>query len=228
MREYHYAIIIPAWNEAEFIESSIELISVAMNQVPYTGQLIVVDNNSTDDTAAIATAAGAQFVFEPINQISRSRNAGASAANASVYVFVDAASHIDARLLQRALDSIKHDKVVGGGAFISADRTPTTFERISFDGWNWLSNTFKLAAGCFIFTRADAFNELGGFSLHLTFLIIKEHRVTTSLRKLDWYTPAQMFKQLLFALLPGTMRSKRFMNTWYDESTQRTRKRNEP
>jgi len=207
-------------------------------------QLIVVDNNSTDHTADLAQAAGASVVFEPINQISRARNAGANASDASMYVFIDADSHIDAPLLQSALDAMEHNNQIGGGACIRGDRTPVLSARLGINGWNWISRTFKLAAGGFAFVRAEAFNELGGFTLKryageelalsrslrrmgkqrgMGFHIITEHTIKTSLRKLDWYSSSQLVRQLFIALLPGTMGSRRFMGTWYDDSTKRTR-----
>jgi len=241
---YQYAVIIPAWNEAEYIESSVDSIKSAMSHVPYSGQLIVVDNNSTDDTAQLAQVAGAQVVFEPINQISRARNAGADAAEASIFVFVDADSHIDAPLLHAALDAIELNNNIGGGAWIRGDRKLGLTAWIGINGWNWISRTFKLAAGCFVFVRADAFNELGGFTLKryageeltlsrslrrlakergMGFHIITDFTIETSLRKMDWYSSAQLFRQMFVALLPGSMRSRRFMHTWYDDSTKRTR-----
>ncbi len=244
MTNFKYAVIVPAWNEAEFIESCIASINSAMTQVPYSGQLIVVDNNSTDNTATLAQAAGAQVVFEPFNQISRARNAGAYAANASMYVFVDADSHIDAPLLHAAINAIELYNKVGGGACIRGDRNAGFLGWLGINGWNWISRTFKLAAGCFVFVRADAFGELGGFTLNryageelslsrslrrwgkkhaMDFHIITEHTIETSLRKMDWYSSAQLFRQLFVALLPGTMSSRRYMHTWYDDSTKRTR-----
>jgi len=170
MTNYQYAVIIPAWNEAEYIESCIASIKTAMSRVPYSGQLIVVDNNSTDDTAQLAQAAGAQVVFEPINQISRARNAGADAANASMFVFVDADSHIDAPLLHAALDAIELNNNIGGGAWIRGDREPGLIAWLGINKWNWISRTFKLAAGCFVYVRADAFiarqRTRDGFSYH--------------------------------------------------------------
>lgn len=245
MPDYQYALIVPAWNEAEFIESCIAAIQLAMSKVPYSGQLIVVDNNSTDNTATLATAAGAQVVFEPINQISRARNAGANVASAAMYVFVDADSHIDAALLKAALDAMEHGNMVGGGANIRADREANVMASLSINGWNWASRFFKLAAGCFVFTRADAFHELGGFTLkryageelvlsrrlrrwgtmhNMGFHIISDHTIETSLRKLDWYSQGQLLRQMFMAMLPGALRSKRFMRTWYDDSTKRSRK----
>lgn len=50
------------------------------------------DNNSTDATAAVAETSGCRDVFEPINQISKARNRGASVATGEWLLFVDADS----------------------------------------------------------------------------------------------------------------------------------------
>ncbi len=244
MPEFDYALIIPAWNEADFIQPCIASVQQAMQGVEYHGQLIVVDNNSTDNTAALAATAGAQVVFEPVNQISRARNAGAAAADAHLYVFVDADSQIHAALLAEAIDVLTHQNAVGGGANIRTDRPVNWWARITVNGWNWLSRQFKLAAGCFVYCRADAFHEVGGFSLkryageelelsralrrwgrtrNMRFHIITDHTIETSVRKMDWYTPGQLLRQMIVALIPGALNSKRFMGTWYDDKTRRTR-----
>lgn len=77
-----------------------------MNRVSYSGQLIAVGNNFTKDTTKIAKAAGAQVVFESINRISRTRNAGACTANALMYVFVDADFQIGGPLLHAAVGAV--------------------------------------------------------------------------------------------------------------------------
>ena len=59
MPEYEYAIIIPAWNEAAFIVQCIQSAQAAMQAVPFNGQLIVVDNNSSDNTSELAANTGA-------------------------------------------------------------------------------------------------------------------------------------------------------------------------
>jgi len=244
MPDYEYALIIPAWNEAEFIQLCIASVQKAMSGVKYSGQLIVVDNNSTDNTAQIASDAGAQVVFEPVNQISRARNAGAAAASASMYVFVDADSQIDANLLNTALDSVLKLNRVGGGANIRTDRPVPWPASATVTSWNWISRQLKWAAGCFVFCRADAFEEVGGFSIKryageelelskelrrwgrkkgMPFFIITEHTIATSVRKMDWYTPGQLLRQGIVALLPGALNSKRLTHTWYDDSTRRTR-----
>ena len=77
----HLSIIIPAFNEARLIERSLQSVAVSIaanKKSSFTSEIIVVDNNSTDNTAELAREAGAKVVFEPINQIGRARNTGAT------------------------------------------------------------------------------------------------------------------------------------------------------
>ena len=102
----HLSIIIPAFNEERLIARCLQSIStsVAANYKPgFISEIIVVDNNSTDDTPWLARQAGAQVVFEPINQIGRARNAGAAVAAGDWLLFVDADSILNPGLLCRDL-----------------------------------------------------------------------------------------------------------------------------
>ena len=71
------SFIVPAFNESALIEDCLRAIHDSCSAVSISGSdfdVIVVDNNSTDDTARKAAAAGARVVSEPVNQISRARN----------------------------------------------------------------------------------------------------------------------------------------------------------
>ncbi len=80
-----------------------------MGALEQPGEIIVVDNNSTDDTADIARALGARVVSEPINQISRARNAGAAVARGGFFIFVDADTQISANVLGQALRQLREE-----------------------------------------------------------------------------------------------------------------------
>lgn len=77
-------VIIPALNEAGNIQRLVtEVLAVAPVQV------IVVDNGSTDATAAEAQAAGARVVHEPRRGYGYACAAGAAAAQGEILVFLD-------------------------------------------------------------------------------------------------------------------------------------------
>lgn len=82
------AVIIPALNEADNIAEVVEQLQ-AQGDVD---EVIVVDNGSTDDTAAVAQRAGAIVVSEPERGYGRACAAGSAAAlerGASVLVYID-------------------------------------------------------------------------------------------------------------------------------------------
>ena len=117
-----YSIVIPAFNEEDFLSTTLTALHEATAQLELSGEIIVVDNNSSDETAAIAAAQGAQVVFEKINQISRARNAGAHTAQGRYLIFVDADTLVPPALLQQALANLEGGKIIGGGARVIGDK----------------------------------------------------------------------------------------------------------
>ncbi|MDX1786000.1 MAG: glycosyltransferase [Roseovarius sp.] len=78
--------VVPAFNEGETIAAVIAYLSRA----PEVAEVIVVDNNSTDDTAAVATAAGACVVTETRQGMGHAFKAGVAAARHDWVMKVDA------------------------------------------------------------------------------------------------------------------------------------------
>ena len=158
-----FTLIIPAWNEEHYLADALVHAQTAIDACSHSGRLLVVDNNSSDNTAEIAASAGATVVFEPVNQIASARNAGAAVATSDALIFLDADTTVTGLLLQSAMDALANDKVVAGGVPIALDTTPRESARRVLDVWNWVSRKFQLAAGSFIFCRRDAFEAVGGF-----------------------------------------------------------------
>jgi glycosyltransferase involved in cell wall biosynthesis len=79
--------IIPAWNEAETVGAVV----YAARDARLVDHVIVVDNGSSDATALVAAAHGAQVVYEPVAGKGEAMRAGVAAAgDAAVVVFLDA------------------------------------------------------------------------------------------------------------------------------------------
>ena len=87
------SIVVPAFNEEAYIESTLKAIEVAASRLHSSSdtdvEVIVVDNNSDDATARIAQEKGARVIREPVQGIGRARNTGASQADGDVLVFVE-------------------------------------------------------------------------------------------------------------------------------------------
>ena len=81
-------VILPALNEAAAIEW-------VLRRMPPGFRAIVVDNGSTDSTAAIAAAHGATVVSEPIRGFGSACAAGLAAATADVVCFMDCDAWLD-------------------------------------------------------------------------------------------------------------------------------------
>lgn len=241
-----FSIVIPAWNEEAYLPKTLTAVMAVVQKIEeqgvHHGEVIVVDNNSTDTTAAVAAKFQVKLVFEPVNQIARARNTGASVAAGEALIFLDADSQCSEHLLSVVLDKLSGNSVAGGGSIIAPDTPVSVSAQRGISFWNWLSIKARLAAGCFVYCRADAFNDIGGFSDRvyageeiflsrqlkrwakrhkMTFDIATIDPVITSARKLQWYSSAQILRQMLLMFIPGAVFSKRLCKTWYDTSAKR-------
>ena len=97
-------VIVPAFNEADYLPATLDALQVASERLrarcDAEVDTVVVDNNSTDDTAAVARSKDATVVHEPVQGIARARNAGARHARGDVLAFVDADALVPPELLE--------------------------------------------------------------------------------------------------------------------------------
>src|SRR5690606_11839356 len=82
------SFVIPAYNEELYIENAVRSIDAAVGR-ELSFEVLVVDNGSSDSTAAIAAEAGARVVQLPRGLISVARNTGAALAKGDYLVFID-------------------------------------------------------------------------------------------------------------------------------------------
>ena len=169
MVDVKISIVVPAFNEEKLIVRSLQSIrhaATAFLQIGWEYEIIVCDNNSSDRTGELARAERARVLFEPVNQISRARNAGAGAANGEWLVFVDADSFPSTELFADMADHIRTGRYIGGGATVELDQ-PVGWAIGFICAWNCLSRWQRWMAGSFIFCESGAFRKLGGFSREL-------------------------------------------------------------
>ena len=235
------SIVIPAYNEERLLPESLASIRAAAQAFEAAGwayELIVCDNNSTDRTPQIATAAGALVVFEPVNQIGRARNSGASRATGDWLLFVDADSFPTRELFADVVRAIGEGRCLAGGSTAYVIDGGDALRRM-IAIWNVWSRAMKWAAGSFIFCEAAAFREVDGFSeewyaaeevdlfRRLKRLarrtgrrieILHRHPLHTSGRKAHLYTLREGLRFYLRTILSGgrTLRSAEEAHLWYD------------
>lgn len=106
------SVVIPAYNEAHGIAGVIERIRT---YIP-TAEIIVVDDCSQDDTAAVARAAGARVIRHPVNRGNGAAvKTGIRRAHGEVVLLMDADGQMDPRYIPDLLSGIAagYDMVVG-------------------------------------------------------------------------------------------------------------------
>ena len=114
-------IIIPALNEAQNIP-------LVLKDIPEKiGQIIVVDNNSTDGTDKVAAELGATVVYEPIQGYGQACLTGIKAAGeCDILVFLDADYCDDPKLIPELIAPIlngKADLVIGSRCIHKSAKT---------------------------------------------------------------------------------------------------------
>lgn len=235
------SIVIPAYNEERLLPATLRAVEqarTALSERGWTSEVIVCNNNSTDQTGAVAAAAGARVVLEPINQISRARNAGAAVATGDWMVFVDADSEPSAGLFADMADAIASGRVLAGGSTLRTEPLSVWYTFLAQLWCTW-SRIARHMAGSFIFVEAEAFRSIGGFSTTLfaaeelelsgklkalartrgkKVVILHRHPLLTSARKAHLYT----FRETVSFLVKTLLRPKRMLTDrdacaiWYD------------
>jgi glycosyltransferase involved in cell wall biosynthesis len=84
------SVVIPCLNEAENIELCVTTAREVLTSKGIDGEVLVVDNASEDDSAALAAAAGARVVHEPRRGYGSAYLAGFAAARGRYIVMADA------------------------------------------------------------------------------------------------------------------------------------------
>ena len=159
-------VIVPAFNESAYLPAMLDAIESAATHVRARSGVevdtIVVDNNSTDDTAAVARTKGAVVVHEPVQGIALARNAGAHHAQGDVLVFVDADTLVPLTLLEAIRDTMSDPACVGGG--VDVEYQPRRrFMRLYLRGWRVLARRMALVQGATQFCSRDVFEQGGGY-----------------------------------------------------------------
>lgn len=156
------SVVIPAYNEAQFIAVTLKSVLTVAKKYPGPVEIIVVDNNSTDDTAEIAASMGVMVVFEAMNQIARARNTGAKEATGEYLVFVDADTILEGDILDKVSTNLSSGQVIGGGGWAELDSKGLAYLYFKYL-INYLLALKNITVGPFLYCERHAFSRVGGF-----------------------------------------------------------------
>ena len=175
-------ILVAAWNESEAIVRTLEHIAEAA----YAGrvEVVVADNNSTDDTALLADAAGERLgldyrrVFETKQGKHHALNAALATVTTPLVVTVDADTHLHqqslTRLVVRVTSTPQGQHVSACAAALIAENPMETFVtrmqqwdyRLGINGVKRMQaayNTALVAQGAFSAYWTSDLREVGGW-----------------------------------------------------------------
>ncbi len=224
------SFIIPAYNEAEEIQATIEHVQTACAALRMRYEILVVNDASSDDTATRARAAGARVIDVNHRHIAATRNSGAREARAPWLIFLDADTHVTTSLIAAACTALRCG-AVGGGTTFRFDANVPNYTRMVASFMSAICRITKLSPGCFIFCTAKVFAECGGFpkkfyvgeeiGFGLTLrrkgrVVILRESILTSGRKFRVYSAWELLSATWNAITGPFAGSKRHF-LWYEE-----------
>ena len=164
------SIIVPAYNEAAYLPRYLPTVTAALRlwevgNPGLLGEVIVVDNNSTDDTGHVAASLGARVVTERHRNIGAARNAGATTSRGRYLLFIDADVAVPVNTCVRVVQVMSSGAV--GGAIPAHYACRKASARLLCRYWDWRRRRHGGAQGVAQFCTADAFAQLGGYRADL-------------------------------------------------------------
>jgi glycosyltransferase involved in cell wall biosynthesis len=160
-----FTVVVPAYNEARFLEPTLRSIRDQSYRGPV--ELIVVDNNSSDDTAALARRYADRVLHYAERQgAAAARQHGAEHARGACIAFIDADTQMSRNLLAQAARSLEAGAVAG--------RAPLRIDDSAFGArWSELATNayHRFVDATFIpylYATRDTFAKSGGWELDIT------------------------------------------------------------
>jgi rSAM/selenodomain-associated transferase 2/rSAM/selenodomain-associated transferase 1 len=156
-RSRDISIIIPALNEAPSIPKTLSNLKHGDNL-----EVIVVDGGSEDNTADLARSLGAKVITTSAGKAVQ-MNAGASAANGEVIMFLHADTRLPANFEKLILHTVQQNGATAGAFRLKIDsdaRGLRLIEKVAYLRSRFLQMPYGDQG---IFLTKTIFNEIGGF-----------------------------------------------------------------
>jgi glycosyltransferase involved in cell wall biosynthesis len=110
LRRPRFSVVIPAYNEENFIGDCLD--SLSRQDFGGRYEIIVVDNNSADDTARVARSRGATVVLEERQGVCWARQRGSELAAGEIIISTDADTVYPADWISRIDQEFRRDAAV--------------------------------------------------------------------------------------------------------------------
>jgi glycosyltransferase involved in cell wall biosynthesis len=208
------SVIIPCYNEATLLPRQLTTIDTARRA--FSGgrervEVIVSDNASTDDTAAIAVARGCRLASSTIRRIGAVRNAGAAVARGAVVAFIDADSAIHPETFNVIAAFMNRPDVVGGTTGATMERWSAgialTYAMVLPVVW-----ATNMDIGVVFCRRAD-FDAVGGYDEKLKFA--EDVKFLLALRRLGRARGSRLVRARAAKVIASTRKFDRFGDWHY-------------
>ena len=141
------SVVMPAYNEEEAIFKTLACLSKSVTQ--RSVEIIVVNNNSKDNTEAIVNSTGARCIKETTQGITPARNAGLAAARGKYILNADADTIYPPNWIEEMVKPLDNDNITlvyGRFSFIPTAGTPRLvyfFYEYGADFMRWFNKKFK-------------------------------------------------------------------------------------
>ena len=165
--------IVPAYNEAGSVAETVRSL---LEQTSPPDEVVVIDDCSTDETAAVAEAAGATVIRPPANTGSK---AGAQSfalerVTTELVMAVDADTTLERDAVEKLLEALDDDQVAAACGFVLPRHVRTMWERGRYVEYLLAFSFFKrvqdqygkplISSGCFSVYRTAELRAAGGWS----------------------------------------------------------------
>jgi len=168
------SVVVCTYNRSRLIGQALAHIGEAAVRANLSVEIIVVDNNSRDDTKEVVAQAArtsvvpVHYVFEPSQGLSFARNRGLKASNGSIIAFTDDDCVVDSNwiaALWREFDANPDVAVLGGRVDLyTPEDQPVSIrpiaERVRYTN---AAQIYGLIIGCNLAMRRGVAQRIGGF-----------------------------------------------------------------
>jgi cellulose synthase/poly-beta-1,6-N-acetylglucosamine synthase-like glycosyltransferase len=166
------SVIVPVRDGESTIADCLDAI-LATDYPPDRREILVVDNGSSDTTAALIQARPVRYLREPRRGVSQARNLGIATSRGEIFAFVDADCLVEPHWLTELVRPFEDPEVgaVAGDLQHVAPTTPAERQAARLLG-NWQRFAFNSDPAYPITANAayrrDVIERIGGFDPHMT------------------------------------------------------------